>query len=926
MPDSAVDSTGTGPEVAPDDLAWHQRDGDEVAAALGVDPGTGLRTDQVADRRVRFGPNRLPDAAREPVWRALLRPFQDLLVVVLIVAAAVSAAVSREWETPVVILAVVVLNAAINFVQERKAEASLQALRDMTVARCQVRRDGSLFELDAADLVPGDVVVIEAGDRVPADGRLLQVAALEVQEATLTGESEPVAKDTAAVADSDAPLADRIDMVFMNTVVTRGRAVFVVTATGTGTQMGAIAGLLTGAKSERTPLQRQIDQLARTLTALAGAVVLVVFVLGMLRGQSFSALFLTAVSLAVATIPEGLPAVVAFTLAMGATRLARRGAIVKRLAAVETLGCTSHICTDKTGTLTLNQMTARVLYAAGRTFTVSGEGYATTGQVRSTDGDPVPPLHDAMVAMALCGDATLRDGQLVGDPTEGALAVLAEKGGIDTAAARRARPRVAEVPFDSAYKLMATFHRWTAGDGRDEVRCFVKGAPDVLARRATHALGPDGPVPFDRDLHARYAEANRTLGGEGLRVLAVAGRDFDPRDLDLTGDLLGRLDDLLLLATVGIVDPPRSEARTAIAKCQAAGIAVHMITGDHAATATAIAGELGINGRVISGAQLDTMTDAELDAQADQIGVLARVAPEHKIRYVESLQRRRDVVAMTGDGVNDAPALKQADIGVAMGITGTDVSKEAATMILTDDNFATIVAAVEEGRGIYANIVKFVKFQLTTALGFVLVFLIAAVAGIASGAPFTALQILWVNLIMDGPPALSLGVDPTSPTVMREPPRRSGERLLNRARLLRVLFLGAVMAAGTVAVLLLAPGPAPAAGAATTAGTLAFTTFVFFQVFNLLNVRSQTASVFSRETLTNHAAFVAAGAVLVLQVAVVHLGVLHRFFTTTALTGGQWLTAAAVGSAVLWLEELRKAGSRHRRRQHLRAEADRDSR
>jgi Ca2+-transporting ATPase len=898
---------------------WHTREVAEVAAALAVTPDRGLDEGQVTERRTRFGPNRLREAEREPTWRALLRPFQDLLVVVLLIAAAVSAVVSREWETPVVILVVVVFNAMINFVQERKAEASLQALRHMTVARARVLRGGAVQEIPAEELVPGDVVLVEAGDSVPADGRLAEAVALEVQEAALTGESQPVAKDVEVVGDPEAALADRTDMVFMNTLVTRGRGTLVVTATAMDTQMGAIAGLLEAAKAERTPLQRQIDQLAATLTAVAGVVVLIVFALGLLRGQPFTQLFLTAVSLAVATIPEGLPAVVAFTLAMGATRLARRGAIIKRLAAVETLGSTSHICTDKTGTLTLNEMTVRVLHAAGRTFTVSGQGYATSGQIRSTDGDPVPPLHDALVAMALSGDAVLHDGELVGDPTEGALVVLAEKGGIDAAACRRARPRIAEVPFDAAYKLMATFHRWTTSDGREVIRCFVKGAPDMLAARSTRALGADQLVPFDPALRGRYDRAVADLGTQGLRTMAVAGRDYDPDGFDPAADLLGSLQELTLLALVGIVDPPRAEAKEAIAACAGAGITVHMITGDHVGTATAIADELGIQGRAASGNQLETMPAEELERHAQELAVLARVAPEHKIRFVRALQRRGHVVAMTGDGVNDAPALKQADIGVAMGITGTDVSKEAATMILTDDNFATIVAAVQEGRGIYANILKFLKFQLTTAFGFVLVFLAAAVGNIAGGAPFTAVQVLLVNLIMDGPPALSLGVDPARPDVMHHPPRRRGERLLGRARLLRVLYLGAVMATGTVAVLLFAPGPPPAAGEATTAGTLAFTTFVFFQIFNLLNVRSLTGSVFSRETLANTRAFVAVGAVLLLQILVVNLPALQGFFTTTGLTWDEWLAAAAVGSAVLWAEELRKAVVRRR----LRAGAER---
>jgi P-type Ca2+ transporter type 2C len=702
----------------------------------------------------------------------------------------------------------------------------------------------------------------------------------------------------------------------MNTTVTRGHAEFVVTATAMGTEIGQIASMLHEAKPEPTPLQRQIAALSRTLALIASAVIVVVFVLGLVRGQDFGELFINAVSLAVAAIPEGLPAVVAFTLAMGTTRLARRNAIVKRLASVETLGSTSQICTDKTGTLTLNQMTARELRFAGRRFTVSGEGYSTEGRIRTTDGSPVPgTVEDMLVAMALCTDSELRDGEVIGDPTEGALLVLAEKGGIDVAALRRERPRVREVPFDSDYKFMATFHRWTDHAGRDVIRCFIKGAPDVLVGRADRYLGGTDIVPLDDAARQRYAQANAELAEQGMRVLALAAQDFPVDDVNTATDPKDLLDRIVLVALVGIVDPPRPEAKQAIAQCHQAGIRVRMITGDHAVTAGAIAAELGIPGRAVSGTDLERISDdAQLGDHLDEIGVIARVSPEHKIRIVRALQSRGDVVAMTGDGVNDAPALRKADIGVAMGITGTEVTKEAATMILTDDNFATIVGAVREGRGIYDNIVKFTRFQLSTALGFVLTFVVASITGIAGGAPFTALQILFVNLVMDGPPAMSLGVDPTSPDAMRRPPRAPREHILTPQRLLRILLASAIMAAGTLAILATAPGPEPQLGVPTIAGTMAFVTFVFFQAFNLLNVRHDTRSLFSRETLENPAAFVATAAVVVLLVLVVEMGILHGFFTTTDLTSGQWLVCAATGSAILWAGELVKIVLRARAR------------
>ncbi|MBW4096034.1 MAG: cation-transporting P-type ATPase, partial [Acidobacteria bacterium] len=701
------------------------------------------------------------------------------------------------------------------------------------------------------------------------------------------------------------------NMVFMGTDVSRGRAVVLVTGTGMGTQIGSIATLLGGAAAGKTLLQRRIDQLARTLTIVAIAVVGVVFLLGLFRGRPWSELLITAVSLAVATIPEGLTAVVAFTLAMGASRLARRGAIIKQLSAVETLGSTTHIATDKTGTLTLNEMTVRQLLVAGRSFRVTGNGYSTDGRILGSHGDPPPAMTDSFLSMALCNDASVKGGVLVGDPTEGALVVLAEKGGVDVAEVRKEHPRVAEIPFDSDYKFMATFHRqnFTGGDTRPaRFRCFAKGAPGALMERADSILTETGIRPLDVTDRKRLHEEVQALAGEGLRTLLIAGRRVNsdlPQDPD---ELRQVADHLTVYALVGIMDPPRPEAAAAIATAREAGISVHMITGDHLVTAQAIAADLGIRGEAASGSDLDQLDDGQLTRRVSGYGVLARVAPEHKIRVIRALQDGGNIVAMTGDGVNDAPALKQADIGIAMGITGTDVSKGAARMILIDDNFATIVSAVEVGRGTYTNIIKFVKFQLTTAWGFVLIFLTAGVFGLAGGAPFTALQILWVNIIMDGPPALALGVDPAEPDIMKQKPRPAGEPLLTRNRLLRILGLGAVMAAGTIAVLGLAPAlhqGSPADPALPT--TLAFTTFVFFQVFNLLNVRSDSGSVFARQTFTNRSIWVSLGAVIVLQVLVVSLEVLQGIFDTTALSPAQWALALIVGSSVLWVEETRKA-------------------
>ncbi|WP_206037302.1 cation-translocating P-type ATPase [Rhodococcus sp. BL-253-APC-6A1W] len=890
---------------------WHTAMAPEVTGALGVDTQRGLSTADVEQRLAEHGPNLIAETAGTPAWRKVLSLLADKMTLVLVVAAVVSAVVSREWETPVVIFAVIALNTVLNFVQESRAENSLQALKKMSVSTTRVRRDGREQSLPREQLVPGDIVLLESGDSVPADGRLVHAVRLQVAEAALTGESHPVDKSIDPVDAPDAPLGDRTDMLFMNTEVTRGRAEMVVTATGMATEMGAIATLLGSAGVEQTPLQRRIGQLAQTLTIVAIVTVALVFVLGLLRGQTWSDLLVTAVSLAVATIPEGLTAVVAFTLAMGASRLAARGAIVKQLAAVETLGSTSHIATDKTGTLTLNEMTVQRLLIRGRTFRVTGSGYGTDGKILVGDGQPAPDLTDALLGMGLCNDATVNDGVLVGDPTEGALVVLAEKGGIDVDGARAALTRIAEVPFDSAYKYMATFH--TVPDGG--FRCFAKGAPGALLERASTAQGADGTIPLDDAARRKIRDAVDGLAGEGLRTLVIAGRDLDAVPRGDSDALQALVSDLTIYAVVGIVDPPRTEAKAAIEVAHEAGIAVHMITGDHLVTASAIAAQLGIGGNAASGADLDALDDEELRARAEGFGVLARVAPEHKIRYVKALQADGQIVAMTGDGVNDAPALEQADIGVAMGITGTDVSKGAANMILTDDNFATIVAAVAEGRGIYDNIVKFVKFQLTTAWGFVLIFLAAGALGLAGGAPFTALQILWVNIIMDGPPALALGVDRTEPDAMKRPPRPAKEALLTRSRIQRILGLGIVMAVGTLAVLRFGPDLFPdSAGDPLFATTLAFTTFVFFQVFNLFNVRSNVGSVFSLQTLTNHTIWIAIVVVIVLQVCVVQTSFLQGLFDTTALTAPQWMLAIAVGSVVLWVDEIGKAIARARRR------------
>jgi P-type Ca2+ transporter type 2C len=902
------------------DGSFHGRPAADVLAHLGVDPSRGLDADEVARRRERFGPNELDESPRDPAWKRFLHQFTDLLILILLAAAVVSFVVSGELKTPIVVLVVVLLNAVIGFIQENRAEASLEALRRMLVVEVRVRRDGTMRTVPAAELVPGDVVAVEAGDRIPADGRLLQAVQLEVEEAALTGESLPVAKSPTPVDGDDLPVADRTSMVHMQTTVTRGRGEFVVTTTGMDTEIGRIAGLLRETPTDKTPLQRQLDQLAHSLAVLAGVIVGLVFAIGLVRGEDASDLLLTAVALAVASIPEGLPAVTAVTLAIGVSKMAKEHAIVKRLASVETLGSTTVICSDKTGTLTLNQMTAEELLVAGRRLVVSGGGYSPRGAIDAPDDLPVD-LEQVLVPMALCSDATVRhdpdDGlwRLVGDPTDGALVVLAAKGGVEASRWRAEHPRVGEVPFDSAHKLMATVH---AGDD-GQLRLYAKGAPDAILERTTSVLGPDGVLVPVHELHDELVEHNSRLAAAGMRVLAVARRDLAHDEWEATDDLEA-VSSLTLLALVGIVDPPREEARAAIDEAEGAGIAVKMITGDHAATAKAIGaqlnlGEPGEDVVAVTGRELDRMSDEELHERIEDIAVFARVSPEHKLRLVAALQRRGHVVAMTGDGVNDAPALRRADMGIAMGITGTEVTKEASTMVLADDNFATIVEAVRRGRAIYDNIVKFVRFQLSTTLGFATVFLAASILGIASGQPFTAIAILWVNIIMDGPPAMTLGVDPVDEHVMERSPRPPDEPILTRDRWTAIAFAASVMAAGTLAVLAWAPGPEPVAGTPTVAGTMAFNTFVLFQFFNILNVRSDHQTVFRRATFGNAKLWLALTGVLALQIAVTHAGPLQRLFDTTSISGAQWALCGAVASAILLAEEGRKAWRRRQRAQ-----------
>lgn len=880
---------------------WHCSSVAETIEVLDVDPARGLSTAEADVRRLRHGENALAETKSRPLWLRFLDQFRNVLVIVLLFAAALAWTIG-DLKDAVVILVVVVLNAALGFYQEHRAERTLSTLKAMVAVRARVRRDGRIGEVEATELVPGDLVLLEAGDRVPADGRLLTAPNLEVDEAALTGESQPVGKSTQALDAADTPLAERLNMLYMNTVVTRGRAEMLVVGTGMTTEIGRLAGLIAETPDSGTPLQRQLDTLGKRLAAIAGVIVTLIFLLDLSRGLPWTQAAITAVALAVAAIPEGLPAVVTVTLAIGMWRMAQNRAILKKLSAVETLGSTTVICSDKTGTLTLNRMSARAVWLAGARFSVDGDGYGSEGSILRSDpngpdapNDEIDPIHLGR-PMALCNESRVRDGELIGDPTEGALWVLARKTGLDPESEQAHRARIAEIPFDSAHKFMATFHH--AGD---QVELFVKGAPDVLLARASHWLSASGEQPLDAATRERIEAENEHLASQALRVLAVARRTIPARDFEHADDLWRWAEGWTFLGLAGLMDPPRPEAAEAIARCGQAGIQVKMITGDHKLTAEAIGRELGLTGEVVTGAELDAMDEATLGRRIEDIGVIARVSPAHKVRIVKALKARGHVVAMTGDGVNDAPAVKAADIGVAMGLTGTAVTREAATMVLMDDNFATIVRAVEEGRVIFDNIVKFVRFQLSTNIGAILTVLAATLMGMPT--PFTAIQLLWINIIMDGPPAMTLGVEPARPGIMRALPRRQDSQILTLKRSALLGLYGITMMVGTLWLF----QDALASHGEAYALTLAFTTFVLFQFFNVFNARSEHGSAFNTHFLANGKLWLALGAVLALQVLVVHWPTAQAIFGTTHLNAEDWLKAALVASGVLLLDEARKA-------------------
>jgi Ca2+-transporting ATPase len=876
---------------------------EEAALALKTDPRAGLAADEALRRLAEHGPNRLRGSEGIPALSLLCGQFADFIIWVLIGAALVSGFL-REWIDAVAIVAIVALNAVMGFVQEYRAEKALAALKRLSSPAAKVVRDGTRRVVPSEELVPGDLIEIEAGDHVPADSRVSWLAgSFAVQEASLTGESIPVAKTVRPLPEPDAPLADRANMVYLGTSVSSGRARALVVATGMATEVGRIAGMLQEIGREATPLQKRLERFGRWLVYACLALVGIVFAAGLLRGEGFVAMFLTAVSLAVAAIPEGLPAVVTIALAVGVQRMVRRHALIRKLPSVETLGCATVICSDKTGTLTRNEMTVQSVWAGGRIFGVTGVGYEPTGTF-TLDGEAVDParhpeLRRALACGALCNAAQLaREGdgwRVVGDPTEGAILAAAAKAGIWKERLEEEEPFRDEIPFDPGRKKMTVLR-----EGRAGATAYVKGAPDTLLQDCAfiEAGGAVRPLaPADRDA---VLGANAALADRAMRVLGVAYREFGA--IPEGGDP-GRFEEGLTFAgLLAMIDPPREEARAAVAECARSGIKTVMITGDHKNTAVAVARALGFfheGSRALTGVELDAVAEGPFREMVEEVAVYARVSPEHKLRIVRAWRARGNVVAMTGDGVNDAPALKEADIGVAMGITGTDVAKEVADMVITDDNFASIVAAVEEGRGIYDNILKFIHYLVSCNTGEILVMFVSSLAGLPL--PLLPVQILWVNLVTDGLPALALGMDPPDPGLMERPPRRAGEAVIGRGRGLLMLAQGCFIAACSLAAfvyILRVEGEG-----IERARTGAFIVLSVSQLFHSFNCRSMTESIFRLGFLTNTRLVLAAIVSFLLQMAVVYLPFLRGVFKTSPLSAHDWCLVLAVSSFPLWAME-----------------------
>jgi Ca2+-transporting ATPase len=884
-------------------IEWYQMTTEEVLQSQQVSVQQGLPWNEASARQQEIGLNELTEGTRISPIAIFLNQFKDFMVLVLLGATLISGLLG-EYLDAITIVAIIVMNSILGFVQEYRAERSLRALKELSAPHAKVFREGVVHQISAKDLVTGDIVLLESGDRIPADLRFLEANGVYVEESALTGESIPVSKMTEALPQAEVPLGDQRNVGFMGTMVARGTAKAVVVRTGMATEMGKIADLIQQTDSMETPLQHRLEQLGKILIIVAIALTVLVVIAGILHGQPPYAMFLAGVSLAVAAIPEGLPAIVTIALALGVQRMIKRKAIVRKLPSVETLGCASVICSDKTGTLTQNKMTVTHLWVGGDVMEVSGDGYAPFGEIKSegqiVDLRTSPMLSKLLEISVLCNNAILQEERqevkrkkskdealsvwsIKGDPTEGALVVLGAKSGITGGSLSTQYKRITEYPFDSERKRMSVLIAHSSG----QMVC-TKGAPDVLLQHCSYMLWEGKVIPFTPTLKQRVMAANEGMAKNALRVLGLAYREV--KSTDHLGDGEDVENGLVFVGLTGMIDPPRKEVRESISKCRKAGIKTVMITGDHQTTAEAIAKQLGMipsNGISLSGQQLSLITDDELDAKVDDIYVFARVSPEHKLRIVKSLQRKGHVVAMTGDGVNDAPAIKAADIGIAMGITGTDVTKEASSLILSDDNFSTIVAAIEEGRGIYENIRKFIRYLLASNVGEILTMFIAMMAGLPL--PLVPIQILWVNLVTDGLPAMALGVDQAEKDLMQQRPRsarenifarRLGWKIISRGILIGICTLGAFWL-----ILRVNPGDPDQL---LKAQSVAFATLVMAQLIHVFDCRS-SRSIFHRNPLQNRYLVLAVLSSLVLMLGVMYIEQLRPIFKTVPLGWQEWI-------------------------------------
>lgn len=923
-------------------IAWHTLETDKALDLLQSDRDAGLSATQVSERFERYGPNELQETAGRSAWQILLDQFTNIMLLMLIGVAFISGILDlvdmqagklKPGEIPfkdtIAILIIVILNGVLGYLQESRAEKALAALKRLASPLVRVIRNGKTLEVAAKELVPGDVMLVEAGVQLAADGRLIEASNLQIRESALTGEAHAVNKQSNLALKEDTPLGDRVNLVFQGTEVVLGRGKVLVTNTGMKTELGRIAEMLQGVEAEPTPLQQRMGQLGNVLVTGSLVLVAVVILVGLFQsGWNFKVLqdlVEVSLSMAVAVVPEGLPAVITVTLALGTQRMVKRHALIRKLPAVETLGSVTTICSDKTGTLTQNKMVVQRVETATHSVIVTGEGYAPIGDFRSQNADVnpnrAPELQAILSACVLCNDAVLQseknDWTILGDPTEGALLSLAGKAGIYKEAWSNYMPRVAEFPFSSERKRMSAICQKEESDKViDEISeslsfipdasrftLFCKGSPELILERCTQILAGDRPEALTQEQRDRVLEQNNQMAGRGLRVLGFAYKplaEIPPEGSDETTER-----ELIWLGLVGMLDAPRPEVRDAVAKCKDAGIRVVMITGDHQLTASAIANELGISkpgDRVLTGQQLEKLSQQELEQEVEHVSVYARVAPEHKLRIVQALQSKGQFAAMTGDGVNDAPALKQADIGIAMGITGTDVSKEASDMVLLDDNFATIVAATEEGRVVYTNIRRFIKYILGSNIGEVITIAAAPILGLG-GVPLSPLQILWMNLVTDGVPALALAVEPAEPNVMKRPPHNPKESIFARGLGSYMIRIGIIFSILTIILMEWAYTQAHQSGDPERWKTMVFTTLCLAQMGHAIAIRSNTQLTIELNPFTNLFVWGAVIVTTALQLMLIYVPPLRGFFGTHILTANE--LAICLGFSALmfvWIE------------------------